>query len=87
MKIGSEKQLYIFLFCFSLSCSKPAALVVGFELPSYTIIEGETRQVCVEIKEPKTAEVDLLAPVSIVSMDGTASETQHSHKAQLNNTV
>lgn len=54
-------------FCFS-----SAAIVIDFEKSSYTIPEGESSTVCVEIKEPKYF---LKRVVSYIqSYDGNASE-------------
>ena len=46
--------------------------MIGFENTSYTILEGDTSELCITIKEPRDATLDFLVPTLIASQDGSA---------------
>lgn len=63
---------YTYISALSLSPTPPA--IIGFEQSSYTIIEGESGTICVEIKEPVKSDIHVKSSVTVEFKDGTASE-------------
>jgi len=47
-------------------------VVLGFENDSYTIVEGDSAEICVVVKEPQNATINFMIPTMITAQDGTA---------------